>query len=125
MTRKKHSLITLCASVAVFIGVAYAQTGRNVTGPTDQGPSLPQTMGDANLGRAVFRTETFGNEGFWTDAVRLPAGIKAVGVTPMQALDLGLQVDVDAVDQRLRRSLRQSYAPIRRVAVRRSSTTPR
>ncbi|GAO39542.1 hypothetical protein SCH01S_33_00290 [Sphingomonas changbaiensis NBRC 104936] len=59
---------------------------------------MPQQMGDVALGREVFRFETFGNEGFWTDAVRLPAGIMAAKVTPLQALQLGLQVDSDMVD---------------------------
>ena len=67
-------------------------------GPATQG-AIPQRLdGDAAAGRDVFRFETFGNEGFWTDAVRLPAGIKAAKVTPLQALKLGLSVDVDAVD---------------------------
>ena len=86
----------LTAIVSVF---AIAATGANVSGPADQGPRLPARHdGDAALGKQVFRFETFGNEGFWTDAVRLPAGIIAKKVTPMQALQLGLQVDVDAID---------------------------
>ena len=67
-------------------------------GPADQGPRFPRQDGNATAGKDVFRFETFGNEGFWTDAMRLPAGIKAAKVTPMQALKLGLSVDVDAVD---------------------------
>ncbi|MEO7392836.1 MAG: hypothetical protein ABIU58_11720 [Ramlibacter sp.] len=54
--------------------------------------------GDPALGKAVFRSETFGNEGFWTDAARLPQGIIAAGVTPIKALQLGLSVDVEALD---------------------------
>jgi cytochrome c2 len=67
-------------------------------GPTNQGPAFPRQDGNAAAGKEVFRFETFGNEGFWTDAVRLPAGMKAAKVTPLQALQLGLCVDVDAVD---------------------------
>ena len=67
-------------------------------GPADQGMAAPRQDGDAKAGRDVFRFETFGTEGFWTDAVRLPAGIKAAKVTPLQALKLGLSVDVEAVD---------------------------
>ncbi|MBV1692274.1 hypothetical protein KRR38_32590 [Novosphingobium sp. G106] len=74
-------------------------------GPADQGPPLRQTMGNAASGRDVFRFETFGNEGFWTDAVRLPAGIMAAGVTPLQALDLGLQIDADAIDPKTKAQL--------------------
>lgn len=67
-------------------------------GPADQGSPAPRQDGGASAGRDVFRFETFGNERFWTDAVRLPAGMKAAKVTPLQALQLGLQVDMDAID---------------------------
>lgn len=67
-------------------------------GPSNQGKPVPRQDGNAAAGKEVFRFETFGNQGFWTDAVRLPAGIKAGMVTPLQALQLGLSVDVDALD---------------------------
>jgi cytochrome c2 len=68
-------------------------------GPAAQGPTLPPRQdGNAAAGRDVFRFETFGNEGFWTDAVRLPQGLVAAGVTPLKALQLGIQVDMDALD---------------------------
>jgi cytochrome c2 len=60
-------------------------------------PNVHQ-KGNAASGQAVFRNATFGNEGFWTDAVKLPQGIVAAGVTPVMALKLGLSVDVDALD---------------------------
>ena len=74
-------------------------------GPADQGATVARVDGDATLGKDVFRFETFGNEGFWTDAVRLPAGIAAAKVTPLQALRLGVQVDVDAIDAPTRQAL--------------------
>lgn len=74
-------------------------------GPSDQGMRAPLDEGDARLGQDVFRNETFGNEGFWTDAVRLPQGMAAAKVTPFQALELGIQVDIDAVDQSTRDQL--------------------
>lgn len=49
-------------------------------------------------GRAVFRFETFGNEGFWTDAMQLPQGISAAGLTPLQALGLGLNVNAESLE---------------------------
>ena len=67
-------------------------------GPLNQGTRAPRQDGNERSGRDVFRFETFGNEGFWTDAVRLPAGVVAAGVTPLKALQLGLQVDVEALD---------------------------
>ncbi len=92
----KSDLIYFAAIAAAVLSVgAYEMR----SGPADQGPQVQQDLsGDAGLGREFFRFETFGNEGFWTDAVRLPAGIKAARVTPMQALELGLQIDSDAID---------------------------
>lgn len=78
---------------------------RGSDGPVRQ-DSLPLRQdGDIASGRTVFRFETFGNEGFWTNAVRMPQGIKAASVTPLQALTLGLSVDVDALDAKTRDAL--------------------
>ncbi len=74
-------------------------------GPSNAGTPVPRKDGDAKTGRDVFRFETFGNERFWTDAVRLPAGVTAARVTPLQAMELGLSVDVDALDAATREAL--------------------
>ena len=93
---QKEGALVFAAIAAAFVSVGAYQMR---SGPVDQGPQVPQNLaGDPALGRDVFRFETFGNEGFWTDAVRLPAGVKAARVSPLQALELGLQIDVDAVD---------------------------
>ncbi len=83
-----------------------ASTSVGSDGPTNAGSSLPARQdGDAAKGREGFRFETFGNEGFWTDAVRLPAGVMATKVTPFQALKLGLEIDADALDAATRQAL--------------------
>ena len=88
-----------CTGVAIAARPGpMGHSGMAMEGPADQGLALPQQRGDAIAGRTVFRSETFGNEGFWTDAVRLPQGIAAAKVTPLQALGLGLQIDADMVD---------------------------
>ena len=76
-------------------------------GPADQGTAVARQDGNASAGRDVFRFETFGNEGFWTDAARLPAGVKAAKVTPLQALQLGLYMDVDAIDAATQQTLKE------------------
>ena len=66
--------------------------------PTDQDINqFAHPEGDKAVGQDVFRFETFGNEGFWTRVLQLPQGMKEAGVTPLQALALGLSVDIDAV----------------------------
>lgn len=58
----------------------------------------PHVRGNSDAGLAVFRSETFGNESFWTDAVKLPQGIVAAKFTPKQALMAGLSVNIEALD---------------------------
>jgi len=70
--------------------------------PFAENPNV-HAVGNAEAGRDVYRFETFGNEGFWTDAARMPQGMMAAKVTPKQALEAGLQIDIDAVDPALRR----------------------
>jgi len=55
-------------------------------------------------GRQIFRYDTFGSEAFWGDALRLHEAIIGLslggvgaGVTPRQALQLGLKVDATAL----------------------------
>ncbi len=59
---------------------------------------FPHERGDAVAGKAAFRLETFGNENFWTDVVKLPQGIVAAQFTPKQALMAGYHINVDQLD---------------------------
>jgi len=59
-------------------------------------------------GKKVFRFETFGDEVFWTDALKLHLAIEGAGfggvgdgLTPREALAAGLKVDLDALPQPL------------------------
>jgi hypothetical protein len=47
-------------------------------------------------GRRIFRFDTFGDERFWSDTLKLPQAI-ASGVSPATALAVGLKLDVDMV----------------------------
>jgi cytochrome c2 len=88
------------------IRTVQADGGRpSSSGPLHPGRPVPSQLGDPANGQTVFRFETFGNERFWTDALRLPDGLVASGVTPLQALQLGLQVDSDALDGAMRQEL--------------------
>jgi mono/diheme cytochrome c family protein/cytochrome c5 len=46
-------------------------------------------------GRAIFRFDTFGDEAFWTDTLRMHEVVQ--GVSPATALGVGLKVDLDAL----------------------------
>lgn len=84
-----------CAGIAMNVNSNDGPSGKS--GPPDQGPRTVVSMGDKESGKEVFRFETFGNERFWTDAVRLPQGMVEKKVTPIQALELGLNVDITKV----------------------------
>ncbi len=112
----KLNKLTTTVEAWIFLGMLFvpvASIAVNSTlaaevaadGPANQGMRFPRQDGNAAAGRDVFRFETFGNEGFWTDAVRLPQGMMAAGVTPLKALQLGVQFDIDAMDDAIRGAL--------------------
>ncbi|MEO7385755.1 MAG: hypothetical protein ABIX37_02335, partial [Gammaproteobacteria bacterium] len=90
--------LTLASAVIVLTGCSSNDNNNGRSGPSNPGTPPAQQRGDAASGQQVFRLETFGDEGFFTDAMRLPQGIVAAGVTPVEALQLGLSVNVDALD---------------------------
>ena len=101
--RTTVSIGALVVGAALFVG---ARDQSRAQGDQAEGqkiaPPHSGLIGHALAGRDVFRNETFGNEGFWTDAVRLPKGIMEAKVTPVDALKLGLVVDIDAVPEAMR-----------------------
>jgi mono/diheme cytochrome c family protein len=64
-------------------------------GDGDEGPTEPSPE-DVAAGKEIFRFDTFGDETFWTDTLRLHEVIQA-GVSPLTALSVGLKVDADAL----------------------------
>jgi mono/diheme cytochrome c family protein len=55
-------------------------------------------------GKEIFRYDTFGDEQYWTDTLRMHEVIQAA-VSPRAALGVGLKVDVDALPQSVRDAL--------------------
>jgi hypothetical protein len=65
-------------------------------------------------GRDIFRFDTFGDEEFWGDALKLHQAIQGShlggvgsGVSPKTALGVGLKVDADALPRKLRGQLKR------------------
>jgi mono/diheme cytochrome c family protein len=55
-------------------------------------------------GRDIFRFDTFGDEKYWTDTLRLHEVIQA-GVSPTTALSVGLKVDADSLPAAVKAAL--------------------
>ena len=124
VTRMLFSGLLIAFAATAGLEAGHAQRAASPSaGPADQGTPAPRQDGNATAGRDVFRFETFGNEGFWTDAVRVPAGVAAAKVTPMMAMKLGVSVDVDALDAETLKALVAELERIRAAGRRSCSTT--
>jgi hypothetical protein len=66
-----------------------------------QGPLNPRLVAQ---GKAIFRFETYGDETFWTDTLRLHEVIRSA-VSPATALSVGLKVDIDALPAQVKAGL--------------------
>jgi cytochrome c553 len=80
--------------LAVLVAVAVAACGRRAA------PAKPTAL----EGQRTFRFDTFGDEAFWTDTLRMHEVIEGAalgglgeGVNPATALGVGLKVDADAL----------------------------
>ncbi len=59
-------------------------------------PNAPDPVAPVEEGREIFRHETFGDERFWTDVLRMHEVIESA-VDPVTALSVGLKVDAEAL----------------------------
>jgi hypothetical protein len=111
----KISLATLFAGAVGMVGVLSINAAANngsTAGPMRQagGDNGTKQLAD---GRQIFRFDTFGDEVFWGDTLRLHqalAGEKnggaGPGVSPRTALAVGLKVDADALPEDLKEKIR-------------------
>ena len=81
------------ASIVYFLATAFALSGLAAK------PEVQRTAGPADRaaadGQAIFRFDTFGDEQFWTDVLRMHEVLPTV--SPATALSVGLKVDADAL----------------------------
>ncbi|MES9814935.1 MAG: hypothetical protein ABW159_19010 [Candidatus Thiodiazotropha sp.] len=75
---------------------------------------LFDVLSSVSKGRQTFRHDTFGDESFWTERLRLHEAIAGEslggagpGVDPTTALAVGLKVDVKALPKKLQHALKQ------------------
>ena len=86
-------------------------------GGDDTHPAAPESSAQARVkggtslspatlarGREIFRYDTFGDESYWTDTLRMHEVI-ASAVSPATALSVGLKVDVDALPPAVQQAL--------------------
>ena len=76
--------------------IVAALAGPACGGSHNVAPSPPANPALVEQGKDIFRTDTFGDEAFWTDTLHMNQVI-ASAVDPTTALSVGLKVDADAL----------------------------
>ncbi|MGH8249893.1 MAG: hypothetical protein ACREVI_04225 [Steroidobacteraceae bacterium] len=118
-------MIRIVAAVLAVLSVALVKADEDashqdatVRSPHDQ-RNLDSALAEIRRGQEIFRNDTFGNQAFWGGALRLhraiagsASGGSGPGLSPANALRLGLKVDVDALPAALRTALRKGQVDL-------------
>jgi mono/diheme cytochrome c family protein len=92
-------LMKICSVAAAATMIAGCRSDRptapatNAARLTSAGPMNPALIAS---GQTIFRFDTYGDQTFWTDTLRMHEVIRT-SVSPATALSVGLKVDVDAL----------------------------
>jgi hypothetical protein len=117
------SAIVAIVSVVVVSSAFLVEIGRSQPIARDATPRPPGPEQDAlqmiQEGRQTFRFDTFGDEEFWGDTLKLHQALVGQnlggvgpGVSPKTALAVGLKVDVDALPPGLVQQLKQKQVDL-------------
>ncbi|MGH7506581.1 MAG: hypothetical protein ACRELX_13055 [Longimicrobiales bacterium] len=88
----------LLASALAAVVACESESG---AGPEEPAPLDPALVAE---GQEIFRYDTFGDEAYWTDTLRMHE-VVASSVSPALALQVGLKVDVDALPAEVQQAL--------------------
>jgi uncharacterized protein (TIGR03437 family) len=109
----KLKIPVICVTLAAAALVVTAQVIKSDGPLPDALPAkFVHPVGNAAAGQEVFRFETFNNQGFWTTAAQLPQGIAESGLTPMGVLQLGMSINIDAVNDATKQLVTQALTQI-------------
>ena len=101
---RKSSRISTAVVLVAAVGVGALLLGRSAVAQKATDPIANNAQAMLEQGRKIFRFDTFGDEAFWGDTLRLHQAVAGAklggvgpGVSPQTALAVGLKVDVDAL----------------------------
>jgi mono/diheme cytochrome c family protein len=122
---KNSSIGVVFAMVCAGVGLLAlsGRTGSTFAHPSEH-PSFETAEHKFEQGRNVFRFDTFGDQAFWGDALKLHQAIEGSkfggvgpGLSPSTALAVGLKVDVDALPASLIQQLKTGQVNLNDPAV--------
>lgn len=114
-TKRVISLsVTLVAAIAILAMFADRTQAQKERALANADPISANAQQMIDQGRQIFRFDTFGDEAFWGDTLKLHQAIQGSkfggvgsGVSPKTALAVGLKVDADALPNRLKKQLKR------------------
>ena len=126
MARAHVAAAASVLALAVAVGCSHLSTRGTPENPavrTQRTSFSDDVSGNASAmleeGKSIFRHDTFGDEYFWGDTLQLHRAIAGErhggvgpGLTPRQALQLGLKVDVDHVPRIMGQAIRGGSASL-------------
>src|SRR5215510_3546201 len=105
---RQYFLVAAVLAVLTFAACRSAPPNQSAAGPTPPATIESHAQKALTEGRQTFRFDTFGDEAFWGDTIKLHQAIQGSrlggvgpGVTPRTALAVGLKVDADALPEAL------------------------
>ena len=120
MKKNLIGILVVALIIVSFAGFASLNAGASksnnmdVPGQIKKDPAMENAQKLFLEGRQIFRFDTFGDEAFWGDTLKLHQAIAGkanggigTGVSPSTALAVGLKVDVDALPQPLIEKLKK------------------
>jgi hypothetical protein len=109
------SIVAAVLAIAVALAAPSDRNGTDTSASQSaqtQAAGFGQALKQIREGRDIFRYQTFGDEAFWGDTLRLHEAIVGEenggvgpGVSPLTALSVGLKVDVETLPQTLQRDI--------------------
>ena len=96
----------LFVAIASFAACGHGDRSEPLAPPSSAAPASEGVHGSASLsdGKSIFRHDTFGDETFWTDTLRMHEVI-ASAVSPATALAVGLKVDAHALPEAVKHGI--------------------
>jgi hypothetical protein len=107
-------LLLLAAAGVLFELSGSSSAGEQPQAASGNQPVQAQATRLVDQGRQIFRFDTFGDEQFWGDSLKLHRAVAGAanggvgpGLSPRAALGVGLKVDVDALPPELQQALQR------------------
>jgi hypothetical protein len=111
-------VITLAFALSRPTSGSAAQKNKTVTDP------VTNARDKVERGRTTFRFDTFGDEAFWGDTLKLHQAIEGAalggvgpGVSPLTALAVGLKIDIDALPANVLQQIKHGSIDLKDPAV--------